>query len=203
MKANSSKWWALNEANDKAGLDALEEDQQRLAQELRDALPGMNIERKSNGVWYINGEELYKSKYAVYHTGGIVGDDPTLKQDEVFAKLKKGEAVFTEEQQKPLYQALDFADTMIAKYGQLFNSAFDSDLMASKMQDQIKSDGQQAQSLIDNSNRSYNISVTAPIHTVQKLDESEIKKLSKDISKYTINELDDMFSLYGKRNFRP
>lgn len=119
--------------------------------------------------------------------------------------MKKGEAVFTEEQQKPLYQALEFADTMIAKYGQLFNSVSDGNLMALKMQDEIKRDSQQTQGVINNSN-SYHIEIkeiNAPIQTVQKLDESEIKKLSKDISKYTINELDDMFSLYGKRGFRP
>ena len=61
-----------------------------------------------------------KYKKYTYHEGGIVGDDPTLKQDEVFAKLKKGEAVLTEEQQEPIYEILDFADTMLAKYGKLF-----------------------------------------------------------------------------------
>lgn len=138
-----------------------------------------------------------------WHSGGIVGDDPTLKQDEVFAKLKKGEAVFTEEQQKPLYQALDFADTMIAKYGQLFNSAFDSDLMASKMQDQIKSDGQQTHSMVDNSNNPIYIEVNAPIQTVQKLDEGEIRRMSDDISKYTISQINESFVRRGKRGFRP
>ena len=198
MKANSSKWSGLKESNDQAGLDALERDQQNLAQQLRKVLPGMNIERRPNGIWYINGEELYKSKYAVYHKGGVVGDDPTLKQDEVFAKLKKGEAVLTEEQQEPIYEILDFADTMLGKYGALFGAVQSTDLIGSKMQEQIKQDAQQAQSIVEQRDISIENNLTIPVQVMQKLDDKDVKKLTKDISRYTITELNDSFIKRGK-----
>ena len=198
MKENSSKWHGLKAANDQVGLDALERDQQNLAQQLRQALPGMKIERKPNGTWYINGEELYKSKYAVYHKGGVVGDDPTLKQDEVFAKLKKGEAVLTEEQQEPIYEILDFADTMLGKYGALFGAVQSTDLIGSKMQEQIKQDAQQAQSIVEQRDISIENNLTIPVQVMQKLDDKDVKKLTKDISQYTITELNDSFIKRGK-----
>lgn len=197
MYANSQAWNSASDSERKS-LDA---ENLRLGEKLSKYIPVY----RSNGTWYTSDGSLLYQKYKkyTYHSGGIVGDDPTLKQDEVFAKLKKGEAVFTEEQQKPLYQALDFADTMIAKYGQLFNSAFDSDLMASKMQDQIKSDSQQTKNMIDNSNNPIHIEVNAPIQTVQKLDEREIRRMSEDISKYTISQINESFVRRGKRGFRP
>lgn len=92
MQANSAKWW--NVKDDASALTQLEADQQNLAAQLRNALPGMTIERK-NGVWYINGEELYKSKYAIYHKGGFAGETGSLKDNEILAKLEKGETVLT------------------------------------------------------------------------------------------------------------
>lgn len=161
----------------------------------------------ASGVWTITRDDLDpknvgKTIYAAYHKGGVVGE-PTLKQDEEFAKLKKGEIVVTKEQQEPIFRLLDFSETMLSKYGQLFNAASGSDMMASRMEDQIKRDGKQAQSIVENSNNSFNIEVPVQIHTVQKLDEREISDLTRKVSKHTMNELDEMFSLYGKRNFRP
>ena len=156
--------------------------------------------------WYVDriGGQLLYDKYRkyTYHSGGIVGDDPTLKQDEVFAKLKKGEAVFTEEQQKPVYQALDFAETMLGKYGKVLSSISGSDLMGVRMQEQIKQDTQQAQSIITHGGDTFDIDVPVQIYPAQKLDKDEIKGLTKKISKYTITQLDDVFSLRGKRSFR-
>ena len=135
MYANSRAWGNASESERKR-LDA---ENLQLGQSL--ARYGINAYR-DNGTWYTSDGSLLYEKYKkyTYHTGGIVGDDPTLKQDELFAKLKKGEAVFTKEQQKPIYQALDFAETMLGKYGKVINSISDTDLMGSRMQEQIKQD---------------------------------------------------------------
>lgn len=140
-----------------------------------------------------------KYKKYTYHEGGIVGDDPTLKQDEVFAKLKKGEAVLTEEQQEPIYEILDFADTMLGKYGALFGAVQSTDLIGSKMQEQIKQDAQQAQSIVEQRDISIENNVTIPVQVLQKLDDKDVKKLTKDISQYTITELNDSFIKRGKQ----
>ena len=143
-----------------------------------------------------------KYRKYTYHNGGIVGDDPTLKQDEVFAKLKKGEAVFTEEQQKPIYQVLDFAETMLGKYGKMLSSISDTDLMGVRMQEQIKQDTQQAQMVVENGGMSNEFNLTFPMQVLQKLDDTEIKSLTKKISNYTIKELDSVFTMRGKRSLR-
>lgn len=198
MKENSSKWHGLKAANDQAGLDALERDQQNLAQQLRQALPGMKIERKPNGTWYINGEELYKSKYAVYHKGGVVGDDPTLKGNEVIAKLEKGETILTEDNTNRLYQVLNRDDTMLSKFGKLLVALGETDLMTPRMQEQIKHDSQQAQNIIQTGGDTIEVTAPIQVYTVQKLDEAEIRQLTRDISQHTITALNDSFIKRGK-----
>ena len=194
MKQNSANW----HSGDKA---ALHNDNRNLAKQL-ETLLGWPIDfDEKSGTWYMRGKKLY-DQFPIYHSGGIVGDDPTLKQDEVFAKLKKGEAVFTEEQKKPIYQALDFAETMLGKYGKVLSSISGSDLMGVRMQEQIKQDTQQAQNLITQGGDSFDIDVPVQIYPLQKLDEKEIKGLTDKISKYTIAELDDVFALRGKRSLR-
>ena len=198
MKENSFKWHGLKAANDQAGLDALERDQQNLAQQLRQALPGMKIERKPNGTWYINGEELYKSKYAVYHKGGVVGDDPTLKGNEVIAKLEKGETILTEDNTNRLYQVLNRDDTMLSKFGKLLVALGETDLMTPRMQEQIKHDSQQAQNIIQTGGDTIEVTAPIQVYTVQKLDEAEIRQLTRDISQHTITALNDSFIKRGK-----
>ncbi len=197
MKENSSKWHSLKAANDQAGLDALERDQQNLASQLRQALPGMNIERKSNGTWYINGEELYKSKYAKYHTGGVVGDDPSLKANEVLAKLEKGETVLTKKHTNNLYQILDTQETMLAKYGKLLGSLGSMDLFTPHLEKLMSQDAQQAQNIIQTGGDSYDITVPVQIYPVQSMNEQEIKQLTKDISKHTVSEINSVFTKNG------
>ena len=88
MKNNSKKW-----TNTEAGKKLAEENVQyanRIAW-----LTGTPVYRDSNGVWWFGDEELY-SRFGVYHNGGFV--DGTLGDNEVFAKLLKGELVLTEDQ---------------------------------------------------------------------------------------------------------
>lgn len=198
MKENSAKWHGLKAANDQVGLDALERDQQNLAQQLRQALPGMKIERKPNGTWYINGEELYKSKYAVYHKGGVVGDDPTLKGNEIIAKLEKGETILTEDNTNRLYQVLNRDETMLSKFGKLLVALGETDLMTPRIQEQIRQDSQQAQNIIQTGGDTIEVTAPIQVYTVQKLDEAEIQQLTKDISQHTITALNDSFIKRGK-----
>ena len=190
MKQNSANW----HGGDKT---ALHNDNRNLAKQL-ETLLGWPIDfDEKSGTWYMRGKKLY-DQFPIYHSGGIVGDDPTLKQDEVFAKLKKGEAVFTEEQQEPIYEILDFADTMLGKYGALFGAVQSTDLIGSKMQEQIKQDAQQAQSIVEQRDISIENNLTIPVQVMQKLDDKDVKKLTKDISQYTITELNDSFIKRGK-----
>lgn len=148
--------------------------------------------------WYINGEELYKSKYAVYHKGGVVGDDPTLKGNEVIAKLEKGETILTEDNTNRLYQVLNRDDTMLSKFGKLLVALGETDLMTPRMQEQIKHDSQQAQNIIQTGGDTIEVTAPIQVYTVQKLDEAEIRQLTRDISQHTITALNDSFIKRGK-----
>lgn len=205
MYANSQAWGNASESERKR-LDA---ENLQLGQSL--ARYGINAYR-DNGTWYTsNGALLYdKYKKYTYHTGGIVGDDPTLEQDELFAKLKKGEAVLTEKQQEVVDKALDRSgfipvpqnETMMGKYGALFGAMKSTDLMGTNMQAQIQKDAQQAQAVVPHGGDTFDINVPMQIYPLQKLDDAEIKSLTKKISNYTIKELDGVFALRGMRSFR-
>lgn len=91
---------------------------------------------------------------------------------------------------------------MLGKYGKVLSSISVSDLMGVRMQEQIKQDTQQAQSIITHGGDTFDIDVPVQIYPLQKLDDAEIKSLTSKISKYTINELDEVFGLRGKRSFR-
>lgn len=60
---------------------------------------GITAVRGNDGVWYVNrvgGELLYdKYKRYVYHKGGFAGEEGTVKENEILAKLEKGEPVLT------------------------------------------------------------------------------------------------------------
>lgn len=88
---------------------------------------GITAKRGSDGVWYIDnvgGEKLYeKYKKYCYHTGGIVGDAPTLKQNEVLALLEKGEAVLDSRKEEGLYRIVDFATILSEKLGKAISTS--------------------------------------------------------------------------------
>ena len=54
--------------------------------------------------------------------GGIAGDNPTLKQNEIMAVLEKGEAVLDEQKEKGLYRLVEFATTLSDKFAELMKS---------------------------------------------------------------------------------
>ena len=199
MKENS----AAHHSADTAGKARLNKANLDLGKQLT-SLIGRTAVRGDDGVWYLDrvgGPKLYETyPYSTYHTGGIVGDEPTLKQDELFAKVKKGEAVFTEEQQEPVYKALDFTETLLGKYGKVISSISGSDLAGAKMREQIKQDTQQAQTVVRQGGDTFDVNVPVQIYPVQKMDESEIRQLSKRISQNTIQQINDSFIKRGHKS---
>ena len=196
MKANS----AQHGSEDAAGKLRLNKANLALGEQLA-KLIGRVVVRGDDGVWYLDrvgGKRLYSTyPYSTYHTGGVAGDNPTLKQNEIIAKLEKGEVIIPEKQQDNLYEILDTQETMLAKYGSLFGAVQSTDLVGSKMQEQIKQDVQQTQSIVKQRDISIENNLTIPVQVLQKLDQSEIKKLTKDISKHTVSEINDVFRKNG------
>lgn len=197
MYANSRAWNAADKT-ERARLDA---ENLRLGEQL--LRYGISAYRE-NGTWYVaNGKKLYEVyKNYIYHEGGVAGNDPTLKQDEILAKIQKGELILNENQQDNLYRILDEQETLLSKYGGLISSLTNSDLMGTKMQAQLKQDVQQAQAAVYGSGDTIYNNLTVPVQVLQKLSAAEIDRLTEAISKYTIDELDEVFGLRGKRSFR-
>ena len=75
---------------------------------------GATVKQDSNGTWYYNGKRLYD--VTKFHSGGVVGKG-TLKQDEIMAKLQKGEMVLNKERQKGLFKLVDLASYLSEKLG--------------------------------------------------------------------------------------
>lgn len=79
------------------------------------------------GIWWVTKDELHpenvgKQLHSVYHEGGIAGDNPTLKQNEVLAVLEKGEAVLDKQKEKGLFRLIDFATSLSDAFSVLIDS---------------------------------------------------------------------------------
>ena len=97
MKYNGQQWHTASAAQQQK----LQNDNVKLAADLSQLL-GTPVTIK-NGVWWINGKKLFE----VYHTGtASVGGIPTLQQNEMWAKLQKGEMVLNQSQQDGLWNIL-------------------------------------------------------------------------------------------------
>lgn len=94
MKENSAMWPTASED----GKKRLADENVRIAKNELTKY-GIDVDIGKDGVWYLkDGRKLYQ----VYHTGGFAGIDGTVKDNEVMAKLEKGEAILT----KPMWTTL-------------------------------------------------------------------------------------------------
>ena len=90
---------------------------------------GIDAERK-DGAWYVGNELLFdKYKQYIYHTGGIVGNMPTPKQNEVLALLEKGETILDKKKEEGLYRLVDFVTVLSEKLGRAIDNASLSDTL--------------------------------------------------------------------------
>lgn len=196
MKANS----AQHGSEDAAGKLRLNKENLRLGEELQ-SLIGRTVVRGDDGVWYLDkvgGAQLYATyPYSTYHTGGIVGDEPTAKQDEMFALLKKREAVFTEPQQETIYRVLKEDETVAGKLGisGLYNNMNGSIYAEMQSQNAIKRDAQQAQSTVTGAQQNFNIENHVPVQVMvtEKLDKKDLKRLSREIGDIASQEIYESF----------
>lgn len=88
---------------------------------------GINAIRGDDGVWYIDrvgGEKLFeKYRQYIYHQGGIAGNHPTLKQNEMMAVLENGEAVLDKKRESSVMRLIDFVTMITEKVEKIANSS--------------------------------------------------------------------------------
>lgn len=190
----------------------LAKENEKLAGEIESMLPdGFSVVRElSSGVWYLsksgNGtsyqlplydlsEKALRNLFEVHHVGGVAGNKSTVKQDEVFALLQKGEAIFTKDQQSSLMRILDFSKAIAGKFDSIAMNG--ANFLTGQLKDLTQSSMTPAYA--GASNVSYDINVPVQIFPAQKMDESEIKSLTSKISDYTIKSINNDM---GRRGIR-
>ena len=203
MKANSQAHHTAS-TEEKARLNQANLD---LGEELQ-KLIGRTVVRGNDGVWYLDkvgGAQLYTTyPYSTYHTGGVVGDNSTPKQDEMFALLKKREAVLTEPQQEVTYRILKADETIAGKLGingGLYHSMNGSGYAEMQSHNAVMRDMKQAQTASGSNHVSQSIGdITVPVHVMvtEKLDKSDLQRLSREIGNIAGEEIAGSFIRAGK-----
>ena len=205
MKANSIQ----HGSEDDAGKLRLNKENLRLGEELQ-GLIGRTVVRGSDGVWYLDkvgGAQLYATyPYSTYHTGGVVGDNPTAEQDEMFALLKKREAIFTEPQQKTIYRVLKEDETVAGKLGisGLYRNMNGSIYAETQSQNAVKRDAQQAQGSVTGTQQNFNVETHMPVQIMvsEKLDKKDLQRLSREISNIAAGGIAEAFIKRGHGTLR-
>lgn len=131
----------------------LADDSLRLGAQL--AKYGIVAVRDTGGTWHVgsaNGPLLFDvyGKYVKYHSGGVVGETPTVKQNEVLSLLEKGEVVLDQKKENGLYRIIDFIKTVEDKIGKAFGS-FDFMNLFNGMQSDLETSHGRSLSSVNNS----------------------------------------------------
>ncbi len=196
MWQNSQAWHKATQA----GQAALEERNDELGEELR-TVGVKAIKDKESGAWYVDyigGDLLYdKYKDYIYHSGGVVGNNPTLKQNEVMALLQEGEVVLDKKREQGLYKIIDFV--------QLFSDKMSKALTPGSIGNRLLSGyalDHPARGLLAPAGNgiefSPNINVT--ISHNGSMTEADARRYGKIAADSTLSELTDAFSKRGITN---
>lgn len=145
---------------------------------------GISAVRGDDGVWYLDkvgGAQLYdKYRKYTYHDGGVVGEDPKLKPNELTALLEKGERVVSKAQNARLLDLVksgtDFISGMIGRLSS-----------ASPVVSDVE------KSITNNDNTDSSITegdITQENHFhLEGITEENMKSFAEYYSTYTINKL--------------
>lgn len=181
MRRNGEDWWMTEDA----GLrKQLSDANKKLAKAFNESVgyEALTYDPKK-GIWLLDGVRFY-------HEGGIVGSkNKKLKNDETFAVLKDGEAVYTSKMQDTIGRFIDFAKNITNGIGSVISVKdpakyiarnFERDVMPRYSNDVV----------ID-----HLFEFKADNVTSESLPETE--KMMKRVSEYTIGLLEDRLTRRG------
>lgn len=104
MMSNAEAWHSAS-GSQRGALEKANEDYKVQLRSL-----GIEVEKR-NGVWYLpDGRKLF-DVYGVYHTGGIVGGG-SIKENEVLAKLERGEVMISNQNKNTLFSLISFMEKL-------------------------------------------------------------------------------------------
>ena len=180
MRRNGEDWWMTEDTELRQQLS---DANKQLAKAFNDSVgyEALTYDPKK-GIWLLDGVRFY-------HEGGIVGKNKKLKNDETFAVLKDGEAVYTSKMQDTIAKFIDFAknitgsiDSVVAVKDPARNisRSFERDVMPRYSSDVV----------ID-----HLFEFKADNVTSEAIPETE--KMMKRVSEYTIGLLEDRLTRRG------
>lgn len=181
MRRNGEDWWMTEDAELRKQLS---DANKKLAKAFNDSVgyEALTYDPKK-GIWLLDGVRFY-------HEGGIVGSkNKKLKNDETFAVLKDGEAVYTSKMQDTIGRFIDFAKNITNGIGSVISIKdpakyiarnFERDVMPRYSNDVV----------ID-----HLFEFKADNVTSEALPETE--KMMKRVSEYTIGLLEDRLTRRG------
>lgn len=192
MKANAAAWHTADDAE----KQRLNSENMQLAQELSQYVGAMPV--RKNGVWYLNGQELFKL-YPKYHDGGVVGGIPNRKQQELLTVLKNGELVATTQMQERAIELVDFAKNISAKLAALPYSSGIGNLLKNDVVSALPKAEPVNRS--ENSSFVFNPEFNIAIQYSGNMSDDDAGAFGQKIADIAIGKLSDAFSKKGIRNF--
>lgn len=195
MKDNALAWSAAS-SGDRVKLS---KENEELAKRLENFL-GVKITKDNAGVWWIGSEKLFDK----YHTGGIVGDKASLKQNEALSILEQGEMVLDQQKQNAFYKLVDFASVLSEKLGKAIDSSAIDRVFGGISPIITKTSFGSGMDAAANIKGNFGgdviiekVEVTAPIHVVQKLDKEDIREHSRMIGELSTEYIKEGFTKRG------
>ena len=196
MQRNSLAWHTANTTEQQRLADA----NQDLANKLSVLIGRRVVRNPSSGHWYLDGigqERLYEA--TKFHTGGIVGQNPTPKENEVLSLLEKKEAVLTENQKENMIDAVDTLKSIKLGFEDIFKTPNRSKINIADFFEQIKKPhlindmlsgitqgiANQSREIINNNSESASVhieKIEVPVIVRQKIEKSDIQELGKEIA---------------------
>lgn len=186
MKQNAAAW----KDADSATRSYLSKMNETLAKRLESVL-GERLIKKS-GVWYLpNGKRLFD----VYHSGGIAGNAPTLKQNEVLAVLEKGEAILDKRREESLYKIVDFAKVLSDKLGSAVNLGALSPAMFGGFR--LRPGATAGELPFNINNATFHTNVSVQINHSGAMDRNDAERFGKQVADATITKINEAFTKRG------
>lgn len=192
MKANAAAWHGAS----KSTQSRLNAENLSLAQQLAQYVGSVPV--RKNGVWYLNGQELFKL-YPKYHEGGIVGGLPNQKQQELLTVLKNGELVATEQMQKRAIELVDFAANISKKLAALPYSSGISAMLKNDIIPSIPKTEQVTRN--ENSSMVFSPEINVVIQSNGKMSDEDASAFGNKIADVALGKLSEAFGKRGIRNF--
>jgi len=199
MRANAQRWHGATAQE----REQLNERNRLLATQLQSVI-GRTVVRSPDGHWYldrIGGQRLFD----VFHEGGIVGRQPTIKENERISLLEKNEWVLTEPQKENAFKIIDASMFMMSRLGKIIDDFSPLASVPGRMSESIlkSSSPDFSQGAVEDHNSSIHVDrIEIPVTVIptEKLDSSDIQRFSGEIADITTNAITDRFRKNGKVN---